>query len=207
LSTSIGLLECHIGEGISKTNLVETKYIVTQIFDALSRAVQGVPAGQAPNTSDQVVKAIQQLLQADLSKLNKEEKQSLFRWIQETCAQAPRSVREYFKIVAFEASLDLGESLFHEALFDFENGRWAKALSLIKSYESAVIVALEYEEKLDLSNKRAKYLFGGQCHNTLFLSQAEATSRFCGVACDMSRVAAAQERRLALGESHQWGSR
>lgn len=138
---------------------------MTQIFDALSRAIQGAPAGQAPNnTSDQVVKALQQLLQADLAKLNKQDRQSLFRWIQETCSRAPRAVRERFKIVAFEASLDLGESLFHEALSDFEHGRWATALSTIKSYESAVVVAVEYEEKFEFPDKRAKYLFGGQCY-------------------------------------------
>ena len=165
MSTSIGLLECHVGEGISKTNLAETKYLVTQTFDALARAVRGAPARQAPHTGDQVVEAIQQLLHADLAKLNKDEKQSFFRWIQETCSQAPRSVRESFKGVAFEASVDLGEALFHEALSDFENGRWAKALSLINSYESAIIVAVEYEEKMDLSEKRAKYLFGGKFHN------------------------------------------
>ena len=67
-------------------------------------------------------------------------------------------MQERFKVVAFGASLDLGESLFHEALSDFERGRWAEALSIIKSHESA---AVEYEEKLDLPNKRAKYLLGG----------------------------------------------
>jgi hypothetical protein len=168
LSTSIGLLECHAEEGISKNNLEETRYFVTQTFDALARAVKGAPAWQAPHPSDQVVKAIQQLLHADLAKLNKEERRSFFRWIQETCSQAPRSVRERFKIVAFEASLEVGEALFHEALSDFENGRWAKALSLINSYESAMIVAVEYEEKADLSDKRAKFLVGGQFYdNTL----------------------------------------
>jgi hypothetical protein len=167
LSTSISLLECHIEEGISKTNFAETKYSVTQIFDALARAIQGAPARQALNTSEQVVKALQQLLQADLAKLSKGEKQSFFRWVQETCSHAPRSVREHFKVVAYEASLDVGEAQFHEAISDFENGRWAKALSTIKSYESAIVVAVEYEEKLDLPNKRAKYLAGGQFQHSL----------------------------------------
>lgn len=202
MSTSINLLECLIEEGISKKNLAETKYFVNQIFDALARAIQGAPAGQALNTSDQVVKVSQQLLQADLAKLDKEEKQAFFRWIQEICSRAPRSVRERFKVVAFDASLDLGEALFHEAISDFEHGRWAKALNTIKSHESAVVVAVEYEEKLDLSNKRAKYLFGGQCHHTLFPSRAKATCRFCDATRDVPRVAAAKDRRLTLGQSH-----
>lgn len=109
-----------------------------------------------------MVKAIQQLIHADLAKLTKEERLSFFRWTQETCSQAPRSVRERFKPVAFEASLEIGEALFHEALSDFEHGRWARALSLINSHESAMIVAVEYEGKMGLSDKRAGYLFGGQ---------------------------------------------
>ena len=153
------------------------KYFVAQIFDTLARAIQGAPAGQPLNASDQVVKVLQQLLQADLAKLNREEKQALFRWVQERCSQVPRSVQEHFKIVAFGASLDLGETLFHEALSDFERGRWVEALSIIKSYESAIIVAVEYEEKLDLPSKRARYLLGGQCHRTLLRSQVEATSQ------------------------------
>lgn len=136
-------------------------YFVTQTFDTLARAIKGAPAGQAPSASDQVVKVLQQLLHADLAKLNRKEKQALFRRIQEKCSQVPRSVQERFKIVAFGASLDLGESLFHEALSGFERGRWAEALSIIKSHESAIIVAVEYEQKLDLPNKRAKYLLGG----------------------------------------------
>jgi len=86
-------------------------------------AIHGAPAWQAPTTSDQRVKVIQQRLQAGLAKLNKEGKQSFLRWIQETCSRAPRSVRERSKLVAFEASLDLREALFREALSDFEIGR------------------------------------------------------------------------------------
>jgi len=55
--------------------------------------------------------------------------------------------------------VDLGEELFYEALHDFEKGRWAKALSTIKSYESAMVVAVEHEEKLEIADKRAVYLF------------------------------------------------
>lgn len=202
LSTSISLLESYIEEGVSKTNLEDVKYFVTQLFDTLARATKGAPAGQAPNGSDQVVKVLQQLLQANLAKLNRQEKQALFRRIQERCSQVPRSVRERFKIVAFGASLDLGEALLHDALSDFDHGRWAEALSIIKSYESAIIVAVEYEEKLDLPNKRAKYLLGGQCHNTSFSSQVEAISRFFSAARNMRRVATAQDWRLTLGQGH-----
>jgi hypothetical protein len=85
--------------------------------------------------------------------------------------RAPPSVRERFKFVAFNASVDLGEELFYEALFDFEKGRWAKALSIIKSYESAMVVAVEHEEKLDLSEKRAIYLFDSSYDNGTRLRQ------------------------------------
>jgi len=160
ITASSTLLELYVKEGISSVNLVDAKYIVRLIFDTLVQAFKSGPTGQPIlNQSPQVVEALGELLQADITRLTKEGKQSYFRWIQETCSRAPPSVRERFKYVAFNASVELGEELFYEALFDFEKGRWVKALSLIKSYESAMVVAVEHEEKLDLFEKKATYLF------------------------------------------------
>ena len=160
ITASATLLELYITEGISNTTLLDVKYIVRLIFDTLVQAFKSGPTGQPIlNQSPQVVEALGELLQADITRLTKEGKQSYFRWIHKTCSRAPPSVRERFKYVAFNASVELGEELFYEALSNFEKGRWAKALGIIKSYESAMLVAVEYEKKLKLFEKRATYLF------------------------------------------------
>lgn len=166
ISASTNLLELYLKEGVSNTNFLDSKYIVGRIFDTLSRAFKDGPAGQPVlNRSSQVVETLGELLQADITRLTREGKQSFFRWIQETCSRAPPPVRERFKFVAFDASVELGDEIFYEALFDFEKGRWAKALSIIKSYESAMVVAVEHEEKLELSDKKAVYLFDSSYDN------------------------------------------
>lgn len=166
ISASTMLLELYAREGVSSISLADSRHLVGQIFDTLAKAFKDGPAGQPIlNRTSQVVETLEELLKADISRLNKEGKQSYFRWIHETCLRAPSSVRERFKFVAFEASVDLGEEIFYEALFDFEKGRWVKALSTIKSYESAMVVAVEHEEKLELSDKRAIYLFDSTYDN------------------------------------------
>lgn len=160
ISAATLLLELYAKEGFSSTSFLDAKYIAGLIFDTLARAFRDGPAGQPVlNHSPEVVDTFGVLLHADLTKLTKEGKQSYFRWIHESCLRAPSTVRERFKLVAFNASVDLGEEIFYEALFDFEKGRWVKALSTIKSYESAMVVAVEHEEKLELDDKRAAYLF------------------------------------------------
>lgn len=160
ISASTLLLELYAREGFSSISFLDAKYIAGLIFDALARAFREGAAGQPVlNRSNQVVETLGELLQADISRLNREGKQSYYRWIHESCLRAPPTVRESFKLVAFNASVDLGEEIFYEALLDFEKGRWAKALSTIKSYESAMVVAVEHEEKLELADKRAVYLF------------------------------------------------
>jgi hypothetical protein len=166
ISASTNLLELYTKEGISNATFADSKYIVGQIFDALAHAFRDGPTGQPVlNHSPQVVETLEELLQADITRLTREGKQAYFRWIQESCMRAPPPVRERFKLVAFNASVDLGEEIFYEALFDFEKGRWAKALSNIKSYESAMVVAVEHEEKLELADKRAVYLFDSAYKN------------------------------------------
>jgi hypothetical protein len=166
ISASTLLLELYAKEGLSSTSFLDAKYIAGLVFDALARAFREGPAGQPVlNHSPQVVETLGVLLHADISKLTKEGKQSYFRWIHDSCLRAPPTVRERFKLVAFNASVDLGEEIFYEALFDFEKGRWVKALSTIKSYESAMVVAVEHEEKLELVDKRAAYLFDSAYDN------------------------------------------
>jgi len=174
ISASTLLLELYAKEGFTNTSFLDAKHIAGQIFDALARSFRNGPAGQPVlNRSPQVVETLEELLQADITGLTREGKQSYFRWIQETCLRAPPPVRERFKFVAFNASVELGEELFYESLFDFEKGRWAKALSLIKSYESAMVVAVEHEEKIDPADKRAAHLFdsaydnGDRCHQLI----------------------------------------
>ena len=166
ISASTLLLELYAKEGISSASFLDAKYIAGLIFDALTRAFKEGAAGEPVlSHSNRIVETLGELLQADIARLNREGKQSYFRWIHESCLRAPRPVRESFKLVAFGASVDLGEEIFYEALLDFEKGRWAKALSTIKSYESAMVVAVEHEEKLEIADKRAVYLFDSAYDN------------------------------------------
>ena len=172
ISASTMLLELYAREGVSSISLADSRHLIGQIFDTLSKAFKDGPAGQPIlDRTSQVVETLGELLKADISRLSRAGKQSYFRWIQETCLRAPSPIRDRFKFVAFDASVDLGEEIFYEALFDFEKGRWVKALSTIKSYESAMIVAVEHEERFERSDKRAVYLFDSAYDNGTRLRQ------------------------------------